>query len=41
METAAGSLSTGSPAGRALLLLKRSGGSMYSQASVRTKRCQA
>ena len=33
---APGSLSTGSPAGRALLLLKRRDGSMYSQACVRT-----
>ena len=34
---APGSLSTGSPAGRALLLLKRRDGSMYSQANVRTR----
>ena len=32
---APGSLSTGSPAGRTLLLLKRRDGSMYSQAYVR------
>ena len=32
---APGSLSTGSPAGRTPLLLKRGGGSMYSQAHVR------
>ena len=33
---APGSLSTGSPAGRALLLLKRGDGSMYSEAYVRS-----
>ena len=34
---APGSLSTGSPAGRALLVLKQRDGSMYSQAHVRTR----
>ena len=34
---APGSLSTGSPAGRTLLLLKRRDGSMYSQAYVRAR----
>ena len=35
VQPGSGSLSTGSPAGRALLQLKRGGGSMYSQAHVR------